>query len=190
MAGLVNVGGLGVVHCAPVRQIAYFVPDVRAAALAHHAMFGSGPYFVAHHIPLRRALHRGVERPLDHSSAFGQWGELMIEFVQQHNPGPSVFHDVYPEGSGREGIHHVALFEEDLDAAIARFAAAGHVVALDAEVALKDGFRLVMIDCVAKYGHMVELYEPRSPLIDSYELVAQAARSFDGGELLRSIDVD
>ena len=31
----------------PVRQIAYFVGDVRVAALAHHRQFGSGPFFVA-----------------------------------------------------------------------------------------------------------------------------------------------
>ncbi|MFD2136543.1 hypothetical protein ACFSLT_18030 [Novosphingobium resinovorum] len=85
----------------PIRQIAYFVPDVRAAARAHSAAFGSGPYYVADHIALTRAVHRGVERELDHSSAYGQWGEVMIEFCQQNNPGPSAFHDLYPEGSGR-----------------------------------------------------------------------------------------
>lgn len=91
----------------PIRQIAYFVPDVRVAAARHAALFGSGPYFVAEHIPLRKALYRGREGRLDHSSAYGQWGELMVEFVQQNNPGPSAFHDMYPEGSGRGGIHDI-----------------------------------------------------------------------------------
>ena len=107
----------------PIRQVAYFGTDVRAAALRHSQIHGSGPFFVAEHIPLRRALHRGVERTLDHSSAYGQWGALMIEFVQQNNPGPSAFHDMYPEGSGRGGIHHVALFVPDLQAAIAAYRA-------------------------------------------------------------------
>jgi hypothetical protein len=169
----------------PVRQIAYFVADVRVAALAHHQLFGSGPYFVADNIPLRRTLHRGVETPLDHSSAYGQWGEVMIEFVQQNNPGPSVFHDLYPEGSGGEGIHHVALFEDDLDAAIARFEDAGHGVALDAE--MNDGFRFVMVDCVATLGHMVELYRPVPQLTGFYEQVAGAAKSFKGGDVLHTI---
>lgn len=101
----------------PVRQLAYFVPDVRDAALAHHEMFGSGPYFVADNIPLRASVHRSESRLLDHSSAYGQWGTVMIEFVQQNTPGPSAFHDIYPEGSGRYGFHHVALFVDDVDAA-------------------------------------------------------------------------
>ena len=87
----------------PIRQIAYFGTDVRAAALRHSQTYGSGPFFVAEHIPLRRAVHRGVERTLDHSSAYGQWGGVMVEFVQQNNPGPSAFHDMYPEGSGHSG---------------------------------------------------------------------------------------
>ena len=68
----------------PVRQIAYFVADVRASAAAHAQQFGSGPYFVSEHIPLARSLHRGVERSLDHSSAYGQWGDVMVELVVGH----------------------------------------------------------------------------------------------------------
>jgi hypothetical protein len=35
----------------PVRQIAFFVADVVAAARRHSAIFGSGPFYVAEHIP-------------------------------------------------------------------------------------------------------------------------------------------
>lgn len=169
----------------PIRQIAYFVPDVRAAARAHHALFGSGPYFVAEHIPLRLAKHRGVDRSLDHSSAYGQWGELMIEFVQQNNPGPSAFHDMYPEGSGREGVHHVALFVDDVQEEIARFAAAGHATALYAE--MNDGFAFAFIDTVASLGHMIEIYSPVPVLTDFYAMVAEAAKTFKGGDAITDI---
>ncbi|HUD28326.1 MAG TPA: VOC family protein [Novosphingobium sp.] len=163
----------------PIRQVAYFVPDVRAAARAHSAMFGSGPYHVADNIALTRALHRGTPRQLDHSSAYGQWGEVMIEFCQQNNPGPSAFHDRYPEGSGGQGLHHVALFVDDLDAAVAGFAAQGHELALDAEMA--DGFRYVFVDTIATYGHMLELYEPADTLTDFYDLVRRSAGDFSRG---------
>lgn len=169
----------------PVRQIAYFVSDIRLAALRHHALFGSGPYFVSEHIPLRLCRHRGREAVLDHSSAYGQWGSVMLEFVQQNNRGPSVFHDMYPEGSGRTGVHHVALFAEDLQAAILRYEAAGHTLALYAEVA--TGLPFAMIDTVAVYGHMIEIYPPRPQLIDFYERVADAASNFDGTDVLRSV---
>jgi Glyoxalase/Bleomycin resistance protein/Dioxygenase superfamily len=169
----------------PIRQIAYFVPDVRVAALAHHSMFGSGPYFVADHIPLRTALHRGVAAPLDHSSAYGQWGGLMIEFVQQNNPGPSAFHDMYPEGSGTSGLHHVALFVDDVDAECARFTKAGYETAFRAE--MNDGFVFAFVDCVASLGHMVELYSPLPQLTGFYDMVAEVAKSFKGGDVIQSI---
>ncbi|RVQ69499.1 hypothetical protein EKN06_04840 [Croceicoccus ponticola] len=161
----------------PIRQIAYFVPDVRAAALRHHQLFGSGPYYVAAHIPLSRAVHRGVERELDHTSAYGQWGSVMIEFVQQNNPGPSAFHDMYDEGSGKEGIHHVALFVDSVQDAIDRYTAAGFEIALDA--AMADGFRFAFVDTVAAYGHMLELYEPVESLTGFYDFVAKKAGRFD-----------
>ncbi|KQM19286.1 VOC family protein [Novosphingobium sp. Leaf2] len=163
----------------PIRQIAYFVPDVRAAARAHSAAFGSGPYYIADHIPLVRAVHRGVERELDHSSAYGQWGEVMIEFCQQNNAGPSAFHDLYPEGSGSQGLHHVALFADDLDAVVAQFTDAGHALALDAE--MTDGFRYAFIDTVALHGHMLELYAPTASLLGFYDLVRRKAGNFSKG---------
>ena len=169
----------------PIRQIAYFGPDARAAALRHSQEFGSGPYFVAEHIPLRRAVHRGVERTLDHTSAYGQWGEVMVEFVQQNNPGPSAFHDMYPEGSGRSGVHHVALFVDDIHASIAAHNARGRETALYAE--MNDGFPFAMIDARSEYGHMIELYQPLAQLTGFYGMVATAAKGWDGRDPVRTI---
>lgn len=169
----------------PIRQIAYFVPDIRAAALEHHKLFGSGPFLVADNIPLPSCVHRGVDRPLDHSSAYGQWGDVMIEFVQQNNAGPSAFHDMYPEGSGRYGIHHVALFVDDVDAQCLEYAASGHDTAFRAE--MSDGFVFAFVDTCALYGHMVELYAPVPQLTGFYAMVAEAAKSFTGGPVIHTI---
>ena len=82
----------------PIRQIAFFVPDAGAAAKAHHAAHGSGPFLLAENIPLARATYRGQPAHLDHSSAYGQWGDVMVEFVQQNNPGPRSFTTSIPRG--------------------------------------------------------------------------------------------
>jgi catechol 2,3-dioxygenase-like lactoylglutathione lyase family enzyme len=166
----------------PIRQIAYFVPDIREAARRHHALFGSGPYYVADNIALFNETHRGVARSLDHSSAYGQWGNVMIEFVQQNNPGPSAFHDVYPEGSGRYGIHHVALFVDDVDAELARLNRDGTETAFRAETG--SGFAFAFADSVATHGHMIELYPPVPQLTGFYDMVAAAAESFNGSEVI------
>lgn len=170
----------------PVRQIAYFVPDVRAAAAAHSAAFGSGPWFVADHIQLRLSLHYGEDAPLDHSSAYGQWGGVMIEFVQQNNDGPSVFRDLYPDGG--EGLHHVALFVDDLPAARARFEALGFATGLYAEMA--DGFAFAMMNAVARYGHFIELYEGVPQLTGFYDMVRAAHEGRDGKDVIRTIAFD
>lgn len=164
-----------------IRQVAYFVPDVKLAARRHAALFGSGPYYVAEHIALTLSEHRGHAAPLDHTSAYGQWGELMIEFVQQNNPGPSVFRDLFPDGA--QGFHHVALIVDDLRASMQEFERAGHETGLYAEVAPGMGF--AMMDCTRDYGHFVELYEPTPVLLGVYDMVRKAAAEPDGGDVIR-----
>jgi hypothetical protein len=59
---------------------------------------------------------------------------------------------------GRYGIHHVAVFVEDVDAALAEFAAQGAPCAMRAEMA--DSFVFAFADTTATLGHMTELYSP------------------------------
>ncbi|MDP3673531.1 MAG: VOC family protein [Novosphingobium sp.] len=162
----------------PIRQVAYFCDDVRVAALEHHRQFDSGPYFVAEHIPLRSSVHRGIARELDHTSAYGQWGGVMIEFVQQNSPGPSAFRDLYPEHSGRFGLHHVAVFVDDPDAEATRLAEVGFPTALRA--VMNDGFVFAFADTWAQYGHMIELYAPVPQLTGFCAMVAEAAKDYRG----------
>jgi len=169
----------------PVRQLAYKVNDLEAAAAAHHRQFGSGPFFVARHVMLASSRHRGVERPFDHSSAYGQWGQVMVELVVQHNPDPSALHDMFPHGSGTQGLHHAALFVDDLGAAIARFESDGAPLAQLSVTT--GGTAFALVDARANLGHMLELYEPTVLLTGSYAMVADAAKGWDGRDLLRDL---
>ena len=169
----------------PVRQLAYKVNDLEAAVAAHHRQFGSGPFFVLRHVPLGSSHHRGVERPFDHSSAYGQWGSVMVELVVQHNADPSALHDMFPHGSGREGLHHAALFVDELEAEIARFEAQGAPLA---QLSVTEGgTAFAFVDTRASLGHMLELYEPTPQLSGFYDFVAEAARGWDGRELMREL---
>lgn len=169
----------------PVRQIAYFVENVREAALTHHRQFGSGPYYFANNIPLDISLHRGIERPLDHSSAYGQWGSMMIEFVQQNNSGPSAFHDMFPENSGQSGLHHLAIIVDDIDKTISQYNQSGFDTALYAET--KTGLPFAMMDMVDPLGHMLELYPASPELLGFYRMVSDAAIDFDGTDPIREL---
>jgi hypothetical protein len=169
----------------PIRQLAYKVNDLEAAALAHTRAFGSGPFFVLRHVALASSQHRGVERAFDHSSAYGQWGAVMVELVVQHNAEDSALHDMFPHGSGAEGLHHAALFVDDLDAAIARFAGEGAPLAQLSVTATGTAFAFV--DTRKSLGHMLELYEPSEVLTGFYDFVEGAAKGWDGRDVIREL---
>jgi Glyoxalase/Bleomycin resistance protein/Dioxygenase superfamily len=168
-----------------VRQLAYKVNDLEAAAQAHHRRFGSGPFFVLRHVALSSSLHRDVERPFDHSSAYGQWGDKMIELVVQHNPDPSALHEMFPYGSGIEGLHHAALFVDDLEGEIARFQSEGAPLA---QLSVTEGgTAFAFVDTRESLGHMLELYEPTPQLAGFYDFVADAAKGWDGRNVVQEL---
>lgn len=160
----------------PIRQIAYFVPDMREAARRHSGLFGSGPFFVMDSMPLSKCIYRGTERPLDHGACVGQWGDIMIEFNQQNAPGPSYFHDLYPEGSGRYGFHHVGIIVDDVEDAVQQFSEDGLEVTFSAE---SYGIPILFIDAIERYGHFIEIYPDAVSGI--YDVVKAASGRFDEG---------
>lgn len=162
-------------------QVAYHVPDPVAAAEQFARDFGWGPFYLMEHIPLERSLHRGRPAPFDHTSAYGQAGDVMVELITQHNDGPSALRDMY--ASHETGIHHVACFVDDLPAALDGFRHAGAEVALDARTV--GGVDFAMVDTVARLGHMLELYEPGEDLRKFYAFVRQKAEGWDGSRPLR-----
>ncbi len=168
----------------PIRQIAYYTPDIDKAALAHSAAFGSGPFFTLRHIRLTRSVHRGVSHTFDHSSAYGQWGDVMVEFLTQHNDGPSACRDMYPSG-GAGGLHHMSVFVEEMDGAIARFEDKGMPLAQRSTTEFGTDF--AFLDATATLGHMVEIYEGSESLRGFYAMVREAAEGWDGSDPIREL---
>ena len=167
---------------APV-QIAYAVNDLDAAARWWADVVGAGPFFVNEHIAVMNVRYRGQPASFDHSSAYGQWGSVMVELVKDHTVGDSPVRDVV--GVGGEGLHHLAFFTADLAAVSARLAALGWPEALYAETASGQAF--MFHDATAQLGHMMELYEPTPALVGFYAAVADAARGWDGHDPVRSV---
>ena len=167
---------------APV-QIAYAVNDLDAAARWWADVVGAGPFFVNEHIAVTNVRYRGQPGSFDHSSAYGQWGSVMVELVKDHTVGPSPVRDVV--GVDGEGLHHLAFFAADLAAVSARLAALGWPEALYAETASGQAF--MFHDATAQLGHMMELYEPTPALVGFYAAVADAALGWDGNDPVRSV---
>ena len=52
---------------------------------------------------------------------------------------------------------------------------------------MTDGFVFAFVDASAVYGHMLELYSPVPALTEFYAMVAEAARTFQGGDPITTI---
>lgn len=164
-----------------VIQIAYHVADVDEAARRFARDFGWGPFFVLKHIPLTWCQYRGQQGRFDHSSAYGQAGNVMVELMQQHGDDPSACRDMY--AAHEEGLHHMARFAPDMDAALAGYAAHGFPTAMRALTTA--GVEFAMVDTRQALGHMIELYPPADMLVNFYAMVRDSAAGWDGTDPVR-----
>ena len=164
-------------------QIAYFVEDIRTQAAIMAATFGAGPFYVIDSIELEWGEHRGERCDFVHSSAYGQWGNVMMELVQQESDGPSPFRDLY--GPGETGLHHVATMVDDLPEAYGHFDAAG--IPLATRSMTKAGTEFSFLDATAVMGHFIEVYERNDALLGFYEYIRTAALDWDGNEPVRTL---
>ncbi len=166
----------------PPVQIAYAVPDVDAAAQRCATEFGAGPFFVRRHIAVTDVFYRGVPGVFDHSSAYGQWGAVMVELVQDHGTAPSIVRERY--APHESGLHHLAFIVPDLDAATARLATVGYELAMSAR---STSTRFHFVDAVEALGHMIELYERADRLLVFYEFVREASVGWAGDDPVREL---
>ncbi len=167
----------------PVRQIAYAVADVREFATKHSRSYGSGPYLMVEDAEISGTI-RGRDVTFKVDVAFGQWGEMQVEVLHQTTPGPGLIHELYPEGSGRFGVHHFCSIVDNLDAAIAEFEADGCETVFRGTMPL--GTNAVMMDTEATLGHFTELYMYTDEIRWLYEGVKAASIGFDGSNPMRS----
>ena len=168
----------------PIVQIAYFVNDAAAAAARMAAECSAGPFYLAERIPLAWGEHRGREQTFLHTSAYGQWGEVMLEMVQQDEEGPSPFRDLY--APGEEGIHHMAMMVNSLSATYATCERLGYPIAAKARTL--TGTEFAFIDTVKTRGHMLEVYEQTEQLTAFYDMIRDRSSGWAGAEPVRPMD--
>lgn len=158
-------------------QIAYAVDDVERAA-RRWTSHGVGPFFVRGHIDVTNARIRGRPARFDHSSAFAQWGDVMVELIHQHDPGTAPI-------VATAGIHHVAHFVDDFAGATASLTAAGFGEVLYAETT--TGMPFAFHDGLDERGHLIEIYECTPSLARFYAMVRDSARGWNGTDPIRHL---
>jgi catechol 2,3-dioxygenase-like lactoylglutathione lyase family enzyme len=162
-------------------QLAYGVSDVTAAARRWSDQLRAGPFFWRRHALPASVTSRGVSAEFDHSSAYGQWGEVMVELVEVHHASPPALATVV----GKQGLHHIARFVDSLDDEQRRLEALGWPELMTA--ATSSGLRYAFHDARAEIGHLVEIYEPEQRLVELYDRCRAAALDWDGSDPIRPL---
>lgn len=158
-------------------QLAYAVDDIDRSTSAWTAR-GVGPFFVREHVELADVRVRGRLSSFDHSSAFAQWGDVMVELIHQHGgDGDPIV--------GVSGLHHMAHFVDDFETASAHLAAIGLAEVLSAETT--TGTRFAFHDALDDRGHLIEIYERTPALAQFYDMVRAAAVDWNGAEPVRRL---
>ena len=102
----------------PLFQHAYLVNDLEASCNNWSKLFGAGPFVLVPHHKTDEFTYRGTDREADVSYAFGYLGDMMIQFIQQHDDTPSIYRDMF--AAGEEGFHHLGVLVNDFFAEKAR----------------------------------------------------------------------
>ena len=167
-------------------QVAYHVTDIRRAAGEMAARFGAGPFFVNENIRLTWGEHRGEPTDFVHSSAYGQWGELMVEFFRQEDASTNTpYRDMF--AANEEGLHHTAMMVPDMHEAFGWFESNGMPVVT--RCGLRNGHTVdfAFIDARKTLGHMLEIYPASDGVLGFYGMVREAADGWNGEDPIRGV---
>jgi hypothetical protein len=157
----------------PITHVGYVVDEIEPAVDWAVSTFNAGPFFVISHMRFDFCTFGGEPASYDHTSAFGQWGPIMIELTVVHSANPPEFAEVI--GATVPQFGHVGMLSDDLyaDSAILEQAGGGGPIAAH----WHDGR--------ARLGHHVEILT-RSPQIERfYASITAASEGWDGSEPLR-----
>lgn len=149
------------------------VPRFAAAA-------GAGPFYAMEHIVFDEVTYRGEPAVYDHSSAFGQWGPILVELTRVHDAQPAGLRDslIAPRG----GVGHVAWLVDSLADETERLTELG----LEQFHAGRTGpASAVWFDGGPLVGHPIEVLERRDELLCFYAMVREASVRWDGSDPLR-----
>ena len=141
-----------------VAQIGILVNDFDAALERYGRMFGIQEWTCYHYTPEFLAWSRYGEQEGSFEMLLGMGGQNpQVELIQPL-AGPSIYQDFLDEG--RTGLHHLGVYVDDLDEAIAVMEAAGYCVTQTARgYGLKGDGGFAYFDTEQDLGVVVEAIE-------------------------------
>lgn len=164
-------------------HLAYVVPDIQVA-MRQYTDRGFGPIYLLDRIA-SDAICRGERCNPCISAAFFNSGNVQIELIQPHDNTPNAYRE-YLEHNPQGGLHHIAYWTEDFEAALANAAAKGFHFSVVQEFVLPDGtpYEIYVELDAPTPGPLVQLMV-ESPVRAFFERVAGDAATWDGKDPIR-----
>ncbi len=162
---------------APIHHVGYVVPDLRTGVDRVTASLGAGPFFAMEHIEFDEVTYLGEPAVYDHSSAFAQWGPILLELTEVHEVEPVGLRQALVAPGA--GVGHVAWLADSLADETERLHAAG---IRPFHTGCTGPVSAVWFDGSAQLGHPIEVLERSGPLLGFYAMVRAAAEDWDGSE--------
>lgn len=159
----------------PIHHVGYYVADLDTAVAHAVATFGMGPFFRMDHAVFDSVTYAGEPAAYDHSSAFGQWGDIRVELTVAHACQPAGFFLRMVTKPGTVG--HVGILVDDVQEASAHLCAQGMEHYSTGVIGPVVAY---WHDATATLGHSIELLQ-RGPEIEGmYRALRAAADGWDG----------
>lgn len=160
-------------------QFGYVVDDLDEAIAHWSTKLQVGPFFVVRHAKYATFAFNGADEAPDVSLAFAYSGDANIELIQQHDDTPSVFLD-FRRRHG-EGLQHVGVLSQDLDADTKRLAAAGAGMIMRL-INAGNGIETRFFDTELHPGAMLELIQHTTAAEAGFVAMKAAAKAWDGSQ--------
>jgi hypothetical protein len=164
-------------------QLGFVVRDMDAALRSWSDDLNVGPFVMFEEsLGDRKFIHRGRESDVRFAIAFGYIGDVQVEVISPTNSAPSPYQEFFEQG--REGLHHLAFWPKNYEAACAELERAGFDEVC--RIVTGDGIKNVSYYASPSYlGLMLEVVPMTDARATYFGAIKALADAWDGTRPLR-----
>jgi len=166
-----------------VIQLAFVPKDFDGALRFWIERMGVGPFYLLEHLPYQNVIYRGQPITVDATVALAYWNDLQIEIIKQHNEDVLSGY-TEPGGIRGEGLHHVLVESDDIDALHMSWLDSGATELMTGGV--PGAGRFIYLD-VGDGGPHVELAHLEPRFLQLFDFMHGQAANWDGSDPVRHV---
>jgi Glyoxalase/Bleomycin resistance protein/Dioxygenase superfamily len=169
----------------PIAQLGYVVDDISGAMEHWLGALDVGPFFYLPSPPLHDLVYRGEPTDARIGVAITYSGDLQVELIQPLDDHPSPYRD-FQRAAG-SGLHHVAHFTDEYDAAMAAYRARCRTPYYEGRGLTADQ-RFSYFDSPSQRGTVNEVVET-SGFGGFFDYMRAKCAQWDGTDPIRTIEM-